>query len=99
MNITGSLFAISQLESMKKKIEADRRLEEVTIEDHEQRKSENQGQSKEESVPADKGMEKLPQETDRGTGSDLSVLQEEDETSSVPPRGRKRRKLSKPESR
>lgn len=32
MNITGSLFAISQFESMKKKIEADKQLEEVTIE-------------------------------------------------------------------
>lgn len=92
MNITGSLFAISQFESMKKKIEADKQLEEVTIEDKEQRKS------KKESVPADKGMEKLPQETDRGAGSDLSELWEEDEASSVPPRRRKRRKLSKPES-
>ena len=92
MNITGSLFAITQFESMKKKIEADKQLEEVTIEDQEQRKS------KKESVPADKGMEELPQETDRGTGSDLSELWEEDEASSMPPRRRKRRKLSKPES-
>jgi len=92
MNITGSLFAISQFESMKKKIEADKQLEEVTIEDQEQR------EPKEESVPADKGMEKLPQETDRGTGSDLSELWEEDEASSMPPRRRKRRKLPESES-
>ncbi len=77
---------------MKKKIEADKQLEEVTIEDQEQR------EPKEESVPADKGMEKLPQETDRGTGSDLSELWEEDEASSMPPRRRKRRKLPESES-
>lgn len=93
MNITGSLFAISQLESIKKKIESDRQLEEVTIEDKEQR------EPKEESVPADKGMESIQKETNRGKGSDLSELWEEDEASSVPPRRRKRRKLSEPESR
>ena len=31
-SIAGSLFALSQLQSMKKKIEADKKLEEVTIE-------------------------------------------------------------------
>ena len=99
MNITGSLFAISQFESMKKKIEADKKLEEVTIEDKEQRQSESQGQSKEEPVSADKGVENIQKETDRGTGSDLSELWEEDEASSMPPRRRKRRKLSESESR
>lgn len=93
MNITGSLFAISQFESMKKKIEADKKLEEVTIEDQEQR------QRKEEPVQADKGMEGVQKETNRGKGSDLSELWEEDEATSMPPRRRKRRKLSEPESR
>lgn len=81
---------------MKKKIEADKKLEEVTIEDKEQRKK---GQSKEKSVQADKGVENIQKETDRGTGSDLSELWEEDEASSMPPRRRKRRKLSESESR
>lgn len=99
MNITGSLFAISQFESMKKKIEADKKLEEVTIEDQEQRKSEGQGQSKEEPVQADEGVENIQKETNRGKGSDLSELWEEDEASSMPPRRRKRRKLSESEPR
>lgn len=92
VSIAASLFGLSQFESMKKKIEADKKLEEVTIEDQEQR------QSKEEPVQADKGVENLQKETNRGKGSDLSVLREEDETSSMPPRRRKRRKLSEPES-
>lgn len=76
----------------------DLKLSEITYESIKKEEDEKQRKSKKESVPADKGMEELPQETDRGTGSDLSELWEEDEASSVPPRRRKRRKLSKPES-
>ena len=75
------------------------KLDEVTQEAIEkEEKDEKERESKEDSVSSDKGMEKLPQETDRGKGSDLSVLRKKDKTTSVPSRGRKRRKLPESES-
>lgn len=59
---------------------------------------ENKRKSEEERVQEDKGVEELQKETNRGKGTDLSVLWEEDKDTSVPPRGRKRRKLPKSES-
>ncbi len=62
-------------------------------------KDEKEGKQGKEPVPSDKGMEKLPQETDRGKGTDLSVLRKKDKNSSTAPRRRKSGKLPESESK
>lgn len=59
---------------------------------------ENKRKSREVRLQKDKGMEIIPKKTDRGKGTDMPVLREEDKDTSVPSRRQQRRKLSKPKS-
>ena len=59
---------------------------------------EDKRESEKERVQEDKGVEELQKETDRGKGTDLSMLREEDKNTSVSPCRRKGRKLPESES-
>lgn len=60
------------------------------------------GESKRESsevrLQKDKGMERVPQENDRGERTELPKLREENKDTSTSPRRQQRRKLPKPKS-
>lgn len=78
---------LSYLESILSQI----KLDEITQEsiEKEMEKDEKEGESRKDEVPPVKPVEELPQETDRGTGSDLSVLRKKDKNTSTAPRRRK----------
>lgn len=59
---------------------------------------ENKRKSSEVGLQKDKGMERLQKENDRGEGTELPKLREENKDSSTSPRRQQRRKLSKPKS-
>lgn len=59
---------------------------------------ENKRKSSEVGLQEDKGMERVPQENNRGEGTELSELREENKDTSASPRRQQRRKLSKPKS-
>lgn len=59
---------------------------------------ENKRKSREVRLQKDKGMERVPQENNRGEGTELPKLREEDKDTSTSPRRQQRRKLSKPKS-
>lgn len=75
----------------------DIKLDEITQESLE--KDEKEGKQGKEPVPSDERVEAVQKANNRGKGSDLSVLREEDKTASTAPRRRKSGKLSKPESK
>lgn len=59
---------------------------------------ENKRKSREVRLQKDKGMEDVPQENNRGEGTELPKLREEDKDTSTSPRRQQRRKLSKSKS-
>lgn len=68
---------------------SDIKLAEITQENIEKEKDEKEGKREKKPVPSDERVEELPQETDRGTGSDLSVLSKKDKNASTASRRRK----------
>ena len=59
---------------------------------------ENKRKSREVRLQKDKGMERVPQENNRGEGTELPKLREEDKDTSTSPRRQQRRKLPKSKS-
>ncbi len=59
---------------------------------------ENKRKSSEVRLQKDKGMESLQKENNRGEGTELPKLREENKNPSTSPRRQQRRKLSKPKS-
>lgn len=59
---------------------------------------ENKRKSSEVGLQKDKGMERVPEENNRGEGTELPKLREEDKDTSTSPRRQQRRKLPKSKS-
>ena len=74
------------------------KLDEITYES-EMEKDEKEGKREKEPVPSDERVEAVQEANNRGKGSDLPVLREEDKTASTASRRRKSGKLSKSESK
>lgn len=79
----------------------DIKLDEITYESiaMEMEKDEKEGKQGKEPVPSDERVEAVQEANNRGKGSDLSMLWEENKASSTSPRRRKSGKLSKSESK
>ena len=105
MNNANMVFALGQMQSARESIHFDgsyiveidgelhtlSELVDFWRENHEESRQQRKGK-----VSENKGVEKLQKKTDTGKGSDLSELRKEDGTSAMPPRRRKRGKLSEP---
>lgn len=79
----------------------DIKLDEITRESiaMEMEKDEKEWKQGKEPVPSDERVEAVQEANNRGKGSDLPVLREEDKTASTASRRRKSGKLSKSESK
>ena len=90
-NIEGEIVTIKELIDFW--IEGHRAAEEVS-----KIVEENKRESREVRLQKDKGMERVPQENNRGEGTELPKLREEDKDTSTSPRRQQRRKLPKSKS-
>ena len=75
------------------------KLDEITYESEMEKKDEKEREREKKPVPPDERVETVQDETNRGKGSDLSVLRKKDKNTSTASRRRKPGKLSESESK
>lgn len=106
MNNALSMLALGQMQSARETIhfdgsyivEIDGELHTLSelVEFWKEKHNEESRKQRKGKVPPKQGVEGVQKKSDTEKGSDLSVLREEDKTSALPPRRRKRGKLSEP---